>query len=130
MQSEYNVTWDFCRTSMIPIGKKYGIDAVFALTKAEDVTDDVSVRTYQALEGIDKYVESDELLDYEISIKEIENNKNSEIRNHNFKKAVETSGCFSGHGSCFGFISVLAMQCTAYPLRIRLCIVVGLRSCR
>ncbi|MGX8715253.1 MAG: hypothetical protein ACSW8A_05825, partial [Lachnospiraceae bacterium] len=34
MQSEYNVTWDFCRTSMIPIGKKYGIDAVFALTKA------------------------------------------------------------------------------------------------
>lgn len=37
MQSEYNVTWDFCRTAMIPIGKKYGIDAVFALTKAEDV---------------------------------------------------------------------------------------------
>ena len=37
MQSEYNVTWDFCRTSMISIGKKYGIDAVFALTKAEDV---------------------------------------------------------------------------------------------
>lgn len=37
MQSEYNVTWDFCRKSMIPIGKKYGIDAVFALTKAEDI---------------------------------------------------------------------------------------------
>ena len=37
MQSEYNVTWAFCRTSMIPIGKKYGIDAIFALTKAEDV---------------------------------------------------------------------------------------------
>lgn len=37
MQSEYNITWDFCRKSMIPIGKKYGIDAVFALTKAEDV---------------------------------------------------------------------------------------------
>ena len=37
MQSEYNVTWDFCRKSMIPIGRKYGIDAVFALTKAEDV---------------------------------------------------------------------------------------------
>lgn len=37
MQAEYNVTWDYCRTSMIPIGKKYGIDAVFALTKAEDV---------------------------------------------------------------------------------------------
>ena len=37
MQAEYNVTWDFCRTSMIPIGKKYGIDAVFALTKAQDI---------------------------------------------------------------------------------------------
>ena len=37
MQKRYNVTWDYCRTSMIPIGKKYGIDAVFALTKAEDI---------------------------------------------------------------------------------------------
>ena len=37
MQKQYNVTWNFCRTSMIPVGKKYGIDAVFALTKAEDV---------------------------------------------------------------------------------------------
>ena len=37
MQKSYNVTWDYCRTSMIPIGKKYGIDAVFALTKAEDI---------------------------------------------------------------------------------------------
>ena len=37
MQKSYNVTWDHCRKSMIPIGKKYGVDAVFALTKAEDV---------------------------------------------------------------------------------------------
>ena len=37
MQKQYNITWDYCRTAMIPIGKKYGIDAVFALTKAEDV---------------------------------------------------------------------------------------------
>ena len=37
MQKQYHVTWDVCRTSMIPIGKKYGIDAVFALTKAEDI---------------------------------------------------------------------------------------------
>ena len=37
MQKQYHVTWNYCRTSMIPIGKKYGIDAVFALTKAEDV---------------------------------------------------------------------------------------------
>ncbi len=37
MQKQYHVTWDFCRTSMIPIGKKYGIDAVFGLTKAGDV---------------------------------------------------------------------------------------------
>ena len=37
MQKTYHVTWEYCRTSMIPIGKKYGIDAVFALTKAEDI---------------------------------------------------------------------------------------------
>ena len=37
MQISYNITWDYCRRSMIPIGKKYGIDAVFALTKAEDI---------------------------------------------------------------------------------------------
>lgn len=37
MQKQYNVTWDYCRKSMIPIGKKYGIDAIFALTKAEDI---------------------------------------------------------------------------------------------
>lgn len=37
MQKQYDVTWDYCRASMIPIGKKYGIDAIFALTKAEDV---------------------------------------------------------------------------------------------
>lgn len=37
MQSAYKVTWEYCRTAMIPVGRKYGIDAVFALTKAEDV---------------------------------------------------------------------------------------------
>ena len=37
MQKTYQVTWEFCRAAMIPIGKKYRIDAVFALTKAEDV---------------------------------------------------------------------------------------------
>ena len=37
MQKAYSITWEYCRKSMIPIGKKYGIDAVFALTKAEDV---------------------------------------------------------------------------------------------
>ena len=37
MQREYGVTWNDCRKTMIPIGKKYQIDAVFALTKAEDV---------------------------------------------------------------------------------------------
>ena len=37
MQKAYNITWEYCRKSIIPIGKKYGIDAVFALTKAEDV---------------------------------------------------------------------------------------------
>jgi len=37
MQKDYNVTWDYCRTSMILIKDKYGIDSVFALTKAEDI---------------------------------------------------------------------------------------------
>ena len=37
MQKAYNITWEYCRTSMIPIGKKYGVDAIFALTKAEDI---------------------------------------------------------------------------------------------
>ena len=37
MQDQYNVTWDFCRNAMIPIGKKYGIKAVFTVSKAEDV---------------------------------------------------------------------------------------------
>ena len=37
MQKQYNITWDYCRTAMISIGKKYSIDAVFALTKAEDI---------------------------------------------------------------------------------------------
>ena len=37
MQSEYNVTKDFCRKAMIPIYKKYGIGSVFALTKTEDI---------------------------------------------------------------------------------------------
>ena len=33
----YNLTKRYCEKAMIPIGKKYHIDAVFALTKAEDV---------------------------------------------------------------------------------------------
>ncbi|MGN1406364.1 MAG: hypothetical protein ACI4WM_08815 [Erysipelotrichaceae bacterium] len=37
MQKTYNVTWDYCRKSMIPIGRKYCIDAIFALTRAEDI---------------------------------------------------------------------------------------------
>ena len=37
MQKQYNVTWNYCRTAMIQIGKKYGVNAIFALTKAEDI---------------------------------------------------------------------------------------------
>lgn len=37
MQIQYHVTWEDCRRYMIPIGKKYGLYSVFALTKAEDV---------------------------------------------------------------------------------------------
>lgn len=37
MQAQYNVTWDFCRESMMQIRVKYGLDAIFALTKAESI---------------------------------------------------------------------------------------------
>ena len=37
MQAEYDVSWDYCRKAMIPIGKKYGLPSVFALTRAEDI---------------------------------------------------------------------------------------------
>lgn len=37
MQQTYHVTWDFCRNSMTYIRKKYGVDSIFALTKAEGV---------------------------------------------------------------------------------------------
>jgi hypothetical protein len=37
LQGAYHVTWEFCRKTMIPIGKKYGLDSIVALTKAEDV---------------------------------------------------------------------------------------------
>ena len=37
MQYEYGVTWDYCRKAMIPIGKKYSLPSVFALTRAEDI---------------------------------------------------------------------------------------------
>ena len=37
MQSEYNVTKEFCRKAMISIYKKYSIRSVFAITKSEDI---------------------------------------------------------------------------------------------
>ena len=37
MQAEYDVSWDYCRRAMIPIGKKYSLSSVFALTRAEDI---------------------------------------------------------------------------------------------
>lgn len=37
MQKQYNVTWDYCRKSMLRIADKYNIHAVFKTTKAEDV---------------------------------------------------------------------------------------------
>ena len=37
MQDEYDVSWDCCRRTMIPIGKKYSLSSVFALTRAEDI---------------------------------------------------------------------------------------------
>ena len=37
MQKLYDVTWDFCRKSMIHIAKKYNVNSIFGLTKAEDI---------------------------------------------------------------------------------------------
>lgn len=37
MQLKYNLTWDYCRKAMIRIGKKYSLNSICALTKAEDV---------------------------------------------------------------------------------------------
>ena len=37
MQKQYGVTWGNCRKAMISVQKKYGVDAIFALTRAEDV---------------------------------------------------------------------------------------------
>ena len=66
MQKAYNVTWDHCRRSMIPIGRKYGIDAVFALTKAEDVWRGIEkclpcIRAKQINRGIPISVKDDRL---------------------------------------------------------------------
>ena len=52
MQKSYNVTWDFCRKSMIPIGKKYGVDSIFALTKAEDIWHGIEKCLYGNGKGI------------------------------------------------------------------------------
>ena len=37
MLDDYGVCWDYCRRAMIPIGKKYHLPSVFALTRAEDI---------------------------------------------------------------------------------------------
>ena len=47
MQRDYSVTWNDCRKAMIPIAKRYGIDAVFGLTKAEDVWSGVEACLYK-----------------------------------------------------------------------------------
>ena len=47
MQDEYDVSWDYCRKAMIPIGKKYGLPSVFALTRAEDVWKGVEKVLYE-----------------------------------------------------------------------------------
>ena len=47
MQAEYGVSWDFCRKAMIPIGKKYDLPSVFALTRAEDIWKGVEKVLYE-----------------------------------------------------------------------------------
>ena len=47
MQIEYGVSWDFCRKAMIPIGKKFKLPSVFALTRAEDIWKGVEKVLYE-----------------------------------------------------------------------------------
>ena len=47
MQDEYGVSWDCCRRAMIPIGKKYFLHSVFALTRAEDIWKGVEKVLYE-----------------------------------------------------------------------------------
>ena len=47
MQDEYGVSWDYCRKAMIPIGKKYALPSVFALTRAEDIWKGVEKVLYE-----------------------------------------------------------------------------------
>lgn len=46
MQKHYHVTWDDCRKAMIPIGIKYNLIAVTALTKSEDIWHGVQTCLY------------------------------------------------------------------------------------
>ena len=52
MQAEYDVSWDYCRRAMIPIGKKYGLPSVFALTRAEDIWKGVEKVIYAHVQKI------------------------------------------------------------------------------
>ena len=47
MQAGYGVSWDFCRKAMIPIGKKFKLPSVFALTRAEDIWKGVEKVLYE-----------------------------------------------------------------------------------
>ena len=47
LQAGYGVSWDFCRKAMIPIGKKYSLASVFALTRAEDIWKGVEKVLYE-----------------------------------------------------------------------------------
>lgn len=47
VQGEHDVSWDYCRKAMIPIGKKYGLLSVFALTRAEDIWKGVEKILYE-----------------------------------------------------------------------------------
>lgn len=46
MQESYHVTWDFCRKQMETLRLSYGIDSIFALSRAEDIWSAVSKVLY------------------------------------------------------------------------------------
>ena len=49
MLDDHGVSWDYCRRAMIPIGKKYHLPSVFALTRAEDIWKGVGGMTFSPI---------------------------------------------------------------------------------
>ena len=93
LQQSYNVTFDFCRKAMVPLDNKYGIDAVFGLTKAEDVWRGVEKCLYSGGKDIHFSKRGD-----------LPCIRAKQINRGIIMKAREDSLTFSFHGMTFGVL--------------------------